>query len=1173
MKKSLIVVLTLLALVQFSFAQKKNNYQGLLWEITGNSLKKPSYLYGTMHVSNKLAFHLSDSFFIALSQVDMTALEIDPRVWLDYIYENEPSVLWEGNYRDEDNEGGIGHTKHLAEKRKKTLKVSLASDLEVLNYLMFRSESYSGNFEEDTYLDLYIFQTGQKLNKKFMGLETFEYLDKINEDLANSDQTEDYNPGSSRYGDDDDNPLSFSERVEDAYRRGDLDLLDSLNSIGASKAFMEYILFKRNIKMAENMDSLMKTQSLFTGVGAAHLPGEKGVIELLRKMGYTLRPVKTGERDAEQKKRLDTLRYPVKFRENTSFDGFIKVETPGRLFEFPGNEIVKQYLCADMVNGAYYRVMRIKTFGPLLNQTQQYIYSSIDSLLYENIPGEIISQKKINRFGFDGFDIINRTSKGNNLQRYQIFITPAEIFICKVAGNGEYVNGPEAERFFNSIQINVPLKNNWQKFYSPDSLFTIQMPHHPLFYNDTTEFSKWLGSHEYSAIDNQNKNQYYIIKDDFYLGRYLEEDSIRIERMAFEFEDNNNLEELGRSYYNTKSKPVLEVLYSTPDSGRIKARFLLKLGVQYTIVGKYTTDSAAVNEYFNSFTMHTNDFPSAKEYIDTVLLFKVQTGYMPKKRGNFQGRYSVQKVKEHVSSSRYTSFYPPNSYNGVGVNYYRYGKYYNLPDSARFWHNQDYNPDLIVTYRKLENNKDYQTLETKYADTGTAIIKWSKIIIKNSVKYTLTSIYDSIEGPGEYLKTFYATFEPLPDTAIGQNMFASRAAVFINDLNSDSAHRAQALASFEQIDLLPEDFEAWKTLIDTCDHRKNNYIDYKEDIINKISEIKTPQTVDYLSSLYTKAGDTSTLQMAALYALSTIKTEKSYKKIRELILEETPLVSESNTGSIFKYFDDTLALSKMFYPDFFQLMPYLEYKRELVGLLAKLVDSNAIKSKVYKSMYLQLLTEAKIALKRQSREDLNSKSYSTFYSNYYLENLSAVLMPFYKEKKVKSFYSKLLELNNLNIKLTIISQMLQRGIDVHDSLFIPFAQHNLYRAKLYKVLLGNKQADRFPKQYATQEYMVKSLYKSVENYADTLVMLDKRIIDYKGKKGWVYFFKFKSTRGDNWYSGICGLQPEDTTLVNPITPIIWSSSSNTYTENIPVNKQFTTLLKKTMLRVKSNYYD
>src|SRR5438552_2490651 len=65
-----------------TFSQAKGKFPALLWEITGNGLTKPSYLYGTMHVSNKLAFHLSDSFFIALKNADIVALETNPQDWL-----------------------------------------------------------------------------------------------------------------------------------------------------------------------------------------------------------------------------------------------------------------------------------------------------------------------------------------------------------------------------------------------------------------------------------------------------------------------------------------------------------------------------------------------------------------------------------------------------------------------------------------------------------------------------------------------------------------------------------------------------------------------------------------------------------------------------------------------------------------------------------------------------------------------------------------------------------------------------------------------------------------------------------------------------------------------------------------------------------------------------------
>src|ERR1700710_2054044 len=65
------------------YSQKKGikKYPSVFWEITGNGLKKPSYLFGTMHVSSKMVFHLSDSFYIAMTGVDAVALELNPELW------------------------------------------------------------------------------------------------------------------------------------------------------------------------------------------------------------------------------------------------------------------------------------------------------------------------------------------------------------------------------------------------------------------------------------------------------------------------------------------------------------------------------------------------------------------------------------------------------------------------------------------------------------------------------------------------------------------------------------------------------------------------------------------------------------------------------------------------------------------------------------------------------------------------------------------------------------------------------------------------------------------------------------------------------------------------------------------------------------------------------------
>ena len=80
----ILVLISILLFSIYSFGQPKTRgkkYPSIFWEISGNGMKKPSYLFGTMHVSNKLAFHLSDSFYVAIRNAEVVALENNPELW------------------------------------------------------------------------------------------------------------------------------------------------------------------------------------------------------------------------------------------------------------------------------------------------------------------------------------------------------------------------------------------------------------------------------------------------------------------------------------------------------------------------------------------------------------------------------------------------------------------------------------------------------------------------------------------------------------------------------------------------------------------------------------------------------------------------------------------------------------------------------------------------------------------------------------------------------------------------------------------------------------------------------------------------------------------------------------------------------------------------------------
>ena len=431
-------------------ASKK--YPSLLWEITGNGLSRPSYLFGTMHVSSKMVFHLPDSFYLGIKNSDVVALETNPESWQEDLVKYDVDANSFGRFRFPWNNLSQMPDDYLNirtlqfDKYEKQIEAALNSRPSTINNLLYRNYSdYSSDFEENTYLDMYIYQVGKKMGKKVAGVERYDESMKLMME-AYRDAAKEKNHKQRSYDSDD---TYSTDKLQEAYRTGNLDLLDSINRMNSfSAAFDEKFLYQRNLLQANSIDSILKSRSsLFVGVGAAHLPGNRGVIEILRRMGYRLRPIVMGETDSDKKDIVEKLRVPVNFNTQVSEDGFIKCDVPGKFYRFNEEGLLDQMQYADMANGSYYMVTRIKTNCGMWGQNEDAVKRKIDSLLYENIPGKILSKQEIVRNGYKGIDILNRTRRGD-VQRYNIFTTPYEVIIFKMSGNGDYVkDGDESKRY------------------------------------------------------------------------------------------------------------------------------------------------------------------------------------------------------------------------------------------------------------------------------------------------------------------------------------------------------------------------------------------------------------------------------------------------------------------------------------------------------------------------------------------------------------------------------------------------------------------------------------------------------------------------------------------------------------------------------------------------------
>jgi len=92
-------------------------------------------------------------------------------------------------------------------------------------------------------------------------------------------------------------PELFAQLI-DAYLARDLDALVALNEMqiardetGAAERLMAGLIDERNKTMIERMVPLLAEGNVFVAIGALHLPGDNGILSLLKQRGYEVKPV------------------------------------------------------------------------------------------------------------------------------------------------------------------------------------------------------------------------------------------------------------------------------------------------------------------------------------------------------------------------------------------------------------------------------------------------------------------------------------------------------------------------------------------------------------------------------------------------------------------------------------------------------------------------------------------------------------------------------------------------------------------------------------------------------------------------------------------------------------------------------------------------------------------
>ncbi len=1117
----------------FLSAQTNLKYPTLLWRISGNGLKKDSYLYGTMHVSNRVAYHLSDQFFDAIKSVDVVGLETNPAEWL--VNMELTGELSKASGVSLYNPYGGNFYKNVFGMRfpdKQVYKSLLSFDPEIINGLLYRQSSSQENFEENTYIDLFIFQAAAKLNKKIVSLEDFVKAE-IQSKLASIPDAEFY-PDDKKG--DDYGGYGNGEKMEDAYRQGNLDAVDSLTKLLETKNMQQYLLHNRNVFFVQRIDSILKSGSaLFSGVGAAHLPGEKGVIEMLRKLNYKVEPVTPHQtkKAIKEQEVIDQILKPVTFEKNYAADSLYSIQVPGKLTSIMNYDNIKYYINADMVNGNFYNVARLKTNSTLNNYTTAKMTNMLDSLFFENIPGKIISKKDIENNGIKGFDIINKTRRGD-LQRYHIFITDLEIILFKLGGKGDFVNSSAGKQFFNSIKFE-PKFASVILYQPPTKGFKVKIPsEHSYSRNDYVGVAGLV--EDLSAYDKKEGNFFgvkHAIYNDFY---YLEEDTFELNRLAtYALQNFKFTKDIKTELKEEQGFPCMYLTASNTNGKKFCGKIFIK-GVHYYLA--YSINNGTVNlnsGFFKSFELtEFNYLSEIKEIKDHDLHFttKDETSNTPSSRFNEQFAKAYTHIKDSLSTkknkagdfdyvSQTKNYYSPSSHEYVEIFYEKYNDYdYREKKEWIEKVRKNLGEVLTMNIRTISQKEENGVLTYEFYMKDTATIRAikAKVFVKGGTVYQLKVPCDTVYGLKGWAAEFYNSFK-LKDTIIGKDLFKNKFRELLNDLvSSDTAVQRKAIFSLSNsVSLEKQYLEDYLQFIQS-DKLNKLSTEAKAQLFVSGGVFESEKIIPAFSKLYTQCTDSAYLQICLLKGLAYYKNRNTFKTVGELLIKETPLVGdESVVGNVFKVMQDSLELCGNLYPSVLAITRNAEYHTPVYKLLSLLIKKKIVTAQQIGLNKTDILQDANAELKRynatsQGKSKMNSYSGSnpnleemiskvkenletlttnsivknTKYkdvlnmnSQPLLVNFAHILIAYYKtDDKAKQFIDKVAKIKNDQIMMPMFVLLKKNNITVNDTLANYYAKNPNTRAYFYSELERDNLTSVFPKEYATQLQLVESVLKS-----------------------------------------------------------------------------------------------
>jgi len=291
MQHKAILAVFILFLSNIQLGHSQTNENAVLWKITGNDLEQPSYLFATINFLPRRDYSLPKAVKDALEDCQVLVTKNVNDAHSRKEYNKAVRIPQNGMIND-----------YLTDDELNQLRLLMLAELEV------REHAYHDNYSRlqpiilvTTTTSLYLKKNivfpeqelndiAKKRNMEFVGLTTIEEEIAAFQQFPIEDQVQALKYAVNNF---DGHIEDYNNLVRYYTQEEDLQKIkaETMKATNESKVFRKVYYDDRNHVWLPSIKYMMAKRPIFMALGAAHLPGESGLIALLREEGYTVTPI------------------------------------------------------------------------------------------------------------------------------------------------------------------------------------------------------------------------------------------------------------------------------------------------------------------------------------------------------------------------------------------------------------------------------------------------------------------------------------------------------------------------------------------------------------------------------------------------------------------------------------------------------------------------------------------------------------------------------------------------------------------------------------------------------------------------------------------------------------------------------------------------------------------